>query len=230
MICPLAFEAGHVRRRLGRTGRARASVVVSGPGPARARACVEALEPAPSLVILAGVAGGIEPGAEPEAGAMTPGVVIGPDELAIRSAHPIAEPSRSLASVATPVRTPAAKRTLHEKTGASIVDTEAYAFCEAAVARGIPWLVVRAVSDGPGDTLPDWVDRLVDESGKTNPLGVAGALVRGPARLGVLLRLGKYSGRAMGHVGRRVASIIAELPDPLPSPLRVEAEPAGVRS
>lgn len=72
--------------------------------------------------------------------------------------------SSRLLTVAAPVIDLDSRRDLWNTFGAGGVDMETYALADEAVARGVPWLAVRAVSDGSAARMPSPVARWRDES------------------------------------------------------------------
>jgi hopanoid-associated phosphorylase len=95
------------------------------------------------------------------------------------------------------IATPAAKRTLHEKTGAMAVDMESGLVAAAAQAAGIPFAVLRAVSDAYDHALPQAALVALDDDGELALWPLLGALLRQPAQLPQLLRTGRESKKAM---------------------------------
>jgi hypothetical protein len=106
----------------------------------------------------------------------------------------------SIVSVAAPITDAAGKRAERARSGADVVDLEAAAFAREAEARGWRWAVVRGVSDGAGDALPAGVEGWTGADGRTRVASVAVAIVRRPALLPEVLRLGARSRRAMAAV------------------------------
>ncbi len=64
------------------------------------------------------------------------------------------QPGVKVVSTATVVATAAAKHQLHSETGAHLVDMEGAQFVEIARTHGMPWRIIRCVSDGAGQDLP----------------------------------------------------------------------------
>ena len=169
--------------------------VVGGAGVERARMAATALVTghAPSTLVSAGFAGGLAPG-------LSRGSVIHPSRSLRAGRAPIPllpGPSAAgaiagvdLVTVDAVVATAAAKRALHEATGASIVDMETSAVAAVAVASGIPCASVRIVSDAAGDELPADIARLVAPQSAFRRAGAAFAAIgRKPATVATLWRL-----------------------------------------
>lgn len=93
---------------------------------------------------------------------------------------------------------------LHAASGASFVDMESASLAALAASRGIPWAIVRIVTDTPDRPL-DWLDDLL--GGLTGAPGrrrVAAALVRRPWHVLRLARLALAVRRGTGRIGRIV--------------------------
>jgi adenosylhomocysteine nucleosidase len=83
----------------------------------------------------------------------------------------------------------AGKQALAAQTGAVAADMESLAVAREASRRGIPVLVIRAVSDGPLDEVPPAAVCSTDSFGRPRYLPLAWALARHPGDLRPLLRL-----------------------------------------
>ena len=211
VICPLEFE----RSRLARAAKARGWILhCSGPGRAGIERWAASVRfPAGTEVVLAGVAGGLRPAASPGT-AVVPSIIVDEDG---RVWHPPARTGRGDV-VAPPrpavrclsaqhvLRTPDAKRVAAERFDADLVDMESAAFASVAEAAGWNWRVIRGISDGYNETLPDGVEQWTSVNGQTRIGAVLGSLARRPMRLPTLvpqlLALARRSGAAMQAVER----------------------------
>ena len=101
------------------------------------------------------------------------------------------------AGLGAPATTPAIKASLRDATGATIVDMESAAVALAARERGLPFAVLRVVSDAAGDALPPAALAGMRPDGSTDGLAVAAGLLRRPGDLPALLRTARDYGRAM---------------------------------
>jgi len=94
--------------------------------------------------------------------------------------------------------TPSEKARLaaHPGVGApAVVDLESAVYAQAADAAGVPWLVLRAVSDTAAESLPAYLEHCRDEGGAVRRGRVVlRALVR-PWTIPALLRLGRKVNR-----------------------------------
>jgi nucleoside phosphorylase len=188
-------------------------LIVSGMGPARARAAVLwALDlhhrPATPItrIVNFGLAGGLTLGRDV-------GTVIVPRTLVdLSNGRQLHQPSAIatddvLASAPRIVGTVEEKRTLAGE-GYDAVDMEAATVMGIAADRGIGWLCVRGISDGPGDMLPRWLGTLTDERGQTDGRAVAGHLLTHPWHLPMLVRIGRASQAAGSRAAERLLTIL----------------------
>ncbi|MFO0875499.1 MAG: hypothetical protein U0575_16245 [Phycisphaerales bacterium] len=208
LLCPLAVEA----RGLRGLGDSVHGPIVVGPleGPAKWLAAHAAsLAPradgrAPT-VVLAGVAGGLRE--RPLAGeALIVDEVF--DEAGASWRSPIVlpgdrtgAPSRGAVVAVSAVAGPSAKRALAARHArACVVDMESAEFAAAAQELGVPWLVVRGVSDGVDHDLPDEIMSWIAPDGSTRAGAVAAALLRRPSLVPTAIQFGRRTAAAMRSV------------------------------
>ncbi|MCE2885663.1 MAG: hypothetical protein LW806_12300 [Planctomycetaceae bacterium] len=202
VLCPLGFE----RRAFLRFGKV--PIVTTGPGAEGVRRAFAARDrwpvPNPRLVILFGLAGGLDPS-----------IAVG-TTLLDATTHASFDPSGTrrarFVEVPAPVSTPEAKARLRAATGADAVDTESATFAACARTARIPCAIVRGIGDAAGDALPAEVAGFVDARGETRLGRVLGALVRRPALAGELRRLARDSRAAL-----RDAAFLADAFGALPA-------------
>ena len=142
LLCPLEYEAGFLRRS-GFT-----DVVVTGPGAARITAALEKVNP-DKPAVLAGLAGALVEDPPP---VVLPEVIVdmNGNRYPTTFRFPCAcVPDGPCLGYDELVITPAQRKELHEKTGAAYVDMESHAFAAACSKKGIPFAVIRAISDDP---------------------------------------------------------------------------------
>jgi adenosylhomocysteine nucleosidase len=199
----LSVRDGHpwklVTARL--AGRA-VALAVTGDGARNARLGAEGLGASLAMdgLIVVGIAGAatgdLPPGAlvvaeevRPEGGGgwrADPGAV----DVAVRRAGARAACLVSGHDIAD---TPAAKRALAARAGDAhapvAVDLESATYVEAAARAGVPWTVLRVISDAADETVPALVNRSRDAGGAVRRGAVALRLLGNPAALPVLLRL-----------------------------------------
>lgn len=202
----------------GLTGDSAPLVRCDGMGPASAtRAARGLLFDGCETLVSFGIAGGLDPaltagtvvvadGVETDAGERLPtdsawrsrllecleGQVVTATGVMLGSGHVVAEA--------------AAKRRLFEETGAVAVDMESHAVGEVAAANGVPFLVVRAISDPAANAIPPSAMAGAGTEGMTRHLRVTAALVKRPQDLPGLLRLKRDVAAALGTL-RRVVSL-----------------------
>lgn len=82
------------------------------------------------------------------------------------------------------------KRALFERCGAIAADMESAALGSAAAEAGVPFVVVRAVSDGVDLTLPQAILSAMDGDGRIRPRQLVGGLFARPREALGFLRLG----------------------------------------
>ncbi|MEM7722160.1 MAG: nucleoside phosphorylase [Pseudomonadota bacterium] len=91
----------------------------------------------------------------------------------------------------------AAKAALHARTGAVLVDMESHAVARATSDAGLPFLVMRAVSDDAATDLPGYLGQAVKSDGTPNLRAVIAGLIRQPSTLPALIRLGRDTAKAL---------------------------------
>ena len=179
------------------------ALAVTGDGERNARVGAEALVASLALrgLVVVGVAGAAT-------GELAPGALVVAEEvcleaggawradpasieLAVRRAG--ARPAR-LVSVKDIADTPAAKRDLGGRATASssspvAVDLESATYVAAAVRAGVPWTVLRVISDAADEALPPLLNQARDAGGAVRRGAVAFGLLGSPSALPVLLRM-----------------------------------------
>lgn len=216
-------------------------VRVSGVGPERAAvAARELLARGASALVGWGVAGGLDPELAPgdvvvAAGVVSPGGATWSTdapwgervtrrlsgELSVRRGTVLGSPRAILGADE--------KHELFRRTGAVAVDMESAAVAAVAAEAGVPFLVVRAISDPAALTVPGWVGAGLAD-GEVRPVAVALSLLGHPWRVPATLRLWsayRAACRSLLRVARRTGGgFLIEAGDPDPA---VELEDAGAR-
>jgi nucleoside phosphorylase len=93
--------------------------------------------------------------------------------------------------------------------GAAVVDLESATYLAAAVAAGVPWLVLRSVSDTADEALPELLNQSRDGGGGVRRGQVLLGLLRQPQALPFLLTL---RGRVARGAEALAAAVVAALP------------------
>jgi nucleoside phosphorylase len=209
---------GPLRLWRGRLDGRRVVLAVTGDGERNARegsAALLAALPVRQLVAI-GVAGGVSPGlvagalvlAEEVRGAgrpslRAPGDVEGDARAAGAGRGVVVTVDRLVDSVA------AKQRLLVEHGDAArvVVDLESALYAAAAERAGVPWAVLRAVSDTAAEPVPALLNRCRDGGGAIRRLRVLGSMLAEPGAVPVLLRLR----RRLGLCAERLAEATMRL-------------------
>lgn len=212
VLCPMHIEWTHVSRAVRCAGLTGVRVLQTGIGKdAILRALDRELHevskaPQPSVVILAGVAGGLSAVDD------VPPIsrIIDANGREWTPTHAPAHLVRGVTLIAVDeiISSPADKRALAERTGASIVDMESHAFAQRCEALGLAWSVVRGVSDTPEETLPSEVLSWVTPEGDTRTLRAIVDLARKPTLIPHMVATLRRSSRVMPKVGARVDELL----------------------
>lgn len=104
------------------------------------------------------------------------------------------------------IATPDAKADEYRRTGALAVDMESHAVAPAALAAGLPFVVIRTVADPADQALPAAARIALDAEGRVRAQAITWALLRRPSDLPALLRLARQSRWGLRTL-RRVAAL-----------------------
>lgn len=88
--------------------------------------------------------------------------------------------------------TPKERDDLHQKTGASVIDDESMQVAEFATQRNISFAILRTVSDGTDDLIPDAARNALKADGTTDIWSVLRSVLRNPTQVPSLVRLPNY--------------------------------------
>ena len=208
VFCPMEIERKAVARELRGAGLPDTRVVQTGIGKdAIVRAAKAEFDRAApgTLFVLAGACGGLSHTTD------VPPIARVIDEHGAQWTPRTADPRGvTLIAVDHVVATPRDKRALAERTGAAIVDMETHAFAAACEAAGVPWTVVRGVSDTPDETLPAEVINWVRPDGGTYAARAAIGLLTKPSLVPHIIGVVRRANRVLPQVGRRGAAIAQE--------------------
>jgi len=89
-----------------------------------------------------------------------------------------------------------AKKDLFRQTGAHAVDMESHVAARFAAERGIPFVVLRAISDDSKRTLPPAALERLSLKGHPRYFAIIRSLFREKGQLGELIRTGREAGAA----------------------------------
>ena len=182
IVCPLRYEWKRLRRVV---HVSRFDWLCCGPGAAGVRRAAEVIGETRRVVILAGLAGGLTQRAKAGTALFVAEVVDPVSHERWRPAWPAIQSSAAMrtciiTSTGVSVTTTAEKASLAARSGADAVDLESVSFAKAATARGWRWGIVRGISDGPDQSLPQGIDQWVGANGRTNLGSVLMSLARQP--------------------------------------------------
>jgi adenosylhomocysteine nucleosidase len=169
----------------------------------------------PAEIIFLGIAGALSP--ELAVGDIIVGTEVhdapAPDPVLIERALAIGGVFAGKIVSTERIATTAAEKTrLRAATGAAVVDLESASWARVAAARGVPFVIVRAVSDTATETLPIDFNRFMDEGGHVRRWRVALETLRHPRLIPELWRLRERVQLA----AERLAGFTLDLFDGLP--------------
>lgn len=188
---PLLIVVGLTREA--KIAAPRGRVAIGAAGLARAMA-----EAPPAGIVSFGLCGALDPGLKVGDVIVADAVVHGDQRWAadaawgerLRSVLPSARRG-AMAAGAAIIATPEAKAALRRDTGATSVDMESHAVAAAAWAAGIPFAVVRVVSDDAARALPRSAQAGFKADGDPDVGAVIVALARRPWELPALIQVGR---------------------------------------
>ena len=120
----------------------------------------------------------------------------------------------AIAGVDRPLVRPNEKLALFAQTRAGAADMESHVVARAASAAGVPFVVLRVVSDPSNRTLPRAAVVGVTEDGRIDGRAVAGSMLRSPWECFDMMTLaldGAQAMRRLRRVGRRLAPLLLSL-------------------
>jgi adenosylhomocysteine nucleosidase len=210
---------GPTRALEGKLGRHRVGLMSTGDGAARATQGMRDLLAAHDLssVVAIGIAGGLSDDlavgdivvAERVSNGL--GAVPPPDPELLACAEGLAGARRGAVHSHSEIAVdPVAKRRLWEETGrtaASVVDLESASFAREAAARGLPYLVLRAVSDSHDEALPLDFNRFRKLDGSSDRGRVLRFALRHPSIVPELLQLRER----LRHCAAGLATLVEDL-------------------
>ncbi|MDE2363153.1 MAG: phosphorylase [Hyphomicrobiales bacterium] len=107
-----------------------------------------------------------------------------------------------MAGVNEVVATPRCKARLHRESGAIAVDMESHVAARWAASHGLPFSIVRVVSDPAHRTLPAVAANALKPDGGVDVLRVLRGLAKAPRQLGALAKAGVDARAAFAALGR----------------------------
>ncbi len=153
-----------------------------------------------AIIIMAGLAGGLDP-------SLNVGDIL-IDSLSDILPPELSYPHGPIHTADCVVSTPAERAALFAQTGARAVEMENTRVRAFAKAWQIPYIGIRAISDSASDTLNPAIARLVDDRGHVKPAALARELLRHPALAIELNQLRKVSTVAVTQLGVAVRALV----------------------
>jgi adenosylhomocysteine nucleosidase len=232
ILAAMPEELGPLRARLRADPRVALAVTGDGERNALAGAARAIAETGARSLLAVGVAGALS--AELRAGDLLVARRVARERGGVHEADPrLVEAAARAARAWTGVVVSAARladsaaekrRLLHATgaDGAAVADLESAAYAAAAEAAGIPWLVLRAVSDTADEALPALLNRCLDDGGAVRRARVLGALLTEPWTAPRLLQLRRRVHACAESLAEGAAALLSA-----PLPLAGEAGAAG---
>lgn len=226
MSAPIIVVSGLAREAAIAAGPGIVTVVGGGNGRRLARLLDETLARGASGVMSFGIAGGVLPGLAPGSLVIGETVIAGEERLAVdpgwrdRLAAALSQARiASIAGIERPAADRAAKRIIHDATGAVAVDMESHIAARLAAARKLPFAALRAVADPAERDLPPAALLALRPDGSPDLAAILLSLMRRPAQLPglVVLAFDAQAGFAALLRGRRALGPggLADLLDPM---------------
>lgn len=201
IVCGLHSERRCAERALGPL-KDRAKISVSGASARRAAAQAEALVAGGAGALVSfGLAAALDP-------QLRPGQVVVARRVLCQTGA-FGTGKSAVWGSDRMIGDPAEKARIHARTGAAILDMESHSVARAADCAGVPFVVLRAVSDDAQTALPAYLARAVSAGGNPRLATILAGLARAPSSLPTLIRLGRDSARSLAAL-QAVAG--AELP------------------
>jgi adenosylhomocysteine nucleosidase len=114
--------------------------------------------------------------------------------------------------------TVAQKSALFMTSQADAIDLESGAVARIAAAAGLPFAVLRAVTDVAGCDLPPAALVALDQAGAIGLARVIGAVLRGPGQIPAILQLARAAGQARRALQNQLRKLPVNGPDDPPPP------------
>ena len=189
------------------------TVVAGGGDGARLERELEAAVADATMVLSCGLAGALAPGLKAGdlvLGERFPGESRGTDVVEMLREQLAGAHIGSIIGSNTIVASVAEKQALYAETNALAVDMESHIAARVAARHGLPFAIVRAISDTADHTLPPAALVGMRPDGSMALGAVLASLARNPGQLPALIRTGSDAGRAFAAL-RRVRDVLGRL-------------------
>jgi len=189
------------------------TVVAGGGDGARLERELEAAVADATMVLSCGLAGALAPGLKAGdlvLGERFPGESRGTDVVEMLREQLAGAHIGSIIGSDTIVASVAEKQALYAETNALAVDMESHIAAHVAARHGLPFAIVRAISDTADHTLPPAALVGMRPDGSMALGAVLASLARNPGQLPALIRTGSDAGRAFAAL-RRVRDVLGRL-------------------
>jgi len=196
---------------------------MTGDGPARASASISSLlrDFPVSFLVGAGAAGALDPSLRTGEILVASRVVDeageapAPDVSLVSKAVALGAKPATFVTVARPITSSREKSEVARRFGAAdttgaVVDMESAAWARAVASHGIPFVILRAVSDNFEEELPAFLSSCMAADGSIDRAAVARRLVLHPAALPRLLRVRRRVRDGAGAVGLFLERLLPE--------------------
>ena len=127
-----------------------------------------------------------------------------------RHASPETVADGAIAEASGPLWDAEAKRALRSRSNAIAADMESAALARAAIARGVPFAVLRAVVDPAERAIPACAQSALDGEGNTHVGSLFLALARRPWEIAALIRLARDYAAACSSLRPAAAALCAQ--------------------
>ena len=112
----------------------------------------------------------------------------------------------------TIVGSPGEKAALRERTGAGAVDMESHLVAAAAAEAGVPFAIVRTISDPADHELPHAAKAGFRNNGEADVGAVLAGLLRRPSEFPALIRIARAAGRACKALDHAALAMVGDQP------------------
>jgi nucleoside phosphorylase len=239
ILTAIPEERAAISRALADAGLSTRVVATGDGGPRAARGAREAIAAVrPNAVIGAGVGGALSPGMAPgeivassrvldaaeqapdpdpdllRRALAQPGVTAGTLLTVVRPALTAARKAALLSHVEAAARAAphGVEVTAGSPAGTACVDMESASWARACAAAGVPYVILRAISDTAEEDLPGYLALCMDSEGSIRRPAVARSAVLHPGSIPALLRMR----RRVADCGRALGAAVAALASSLP--------------